>query len=454
MITTIPKFQLKSFKVAIVALLIGFYSCTNNDPEVIQNDSNAVQQKSEAISENKSLLVKENIDKVNALISKFRRESSFKDLSAVPVKWTLTLSEIYYTYLGLAIKGSGGGGAFEDGLKIISKLNGSVEICDISIVDNNKLYIVAGGIGAPSAVNQRLDDLIESIRISINKLSSLKGIPVGGILSVESGPVNASIAMLLSKRLGIPLINADGAGRSVPKLSNLTYAHENYSIAPTVLTSVIDHNNVIVLNPNDADNAEVLIRNAISSPGFGQIGGLALWAQTGKELINSKIIRNTYSDAYELGIYVNAAMENPSLIDNYFINKNQLIFSFDGTLLSFEKNTDSGFDSITLKVGLDSGKVLTIKALNENLILYGPKNVLVTAPHLISYLIKTSELEGGGYYLPYNNGDEAKMASFVGNKIYVTTAYAERRLYSFDDTFLSILKDAFNYRGPVTPPIN
>ncbi|WP_242202137.1 S-methyl thiohydantoin desulfurase domain-containing protein [Aestuariivivens insulae] len=443
-----PFFKCKK-NVFLTILIVGLYSCSNDvEPEIKLNENNSKVDES---------LINESLKKVNNLMGfEVNSKNSSKNLNfstskSLPSVWHLDKPQIIQTYLGLSIKGSGGGGSFIDGIDIINKID-KIDIYDISTVQNDKLYIVAGGIGAPTALKANLDALIESIESSVFTLANDLNKPVGGVLSVESGSANATIAMLLSKKMSIPLINADGAGRSVPELSNLSYAHESYSIAPTVLTSVPkpgDAAIVEVLHPKDADDAEKLIRAIISKPGFGQIAGLALWAQTGLQLKNSKIIKNTYSDAFELGAATEIAMySNIKAIDNYFESESKLVAAYDGTLQSFEEKTQGGFDITTLKVGLSNNETITIKALNENLLLTSSTGSIVTAPNLISYLIEVRPKQ----YIPLNNGDAALMKSLVGKQIHIVCSYANGRLYQFGDTFLKTLKDVFGYDGPVIPP--
>lgn len=353
---------------------------------------------------------------------------------------------LLFTYLGLAIKGSGGGGGFIDCWDILNKIS-DIDIYDISSVEDDKLYIVAGGIGAPTALKANLDSLIISIVTSAKKLAKLKGKELGGILSVESGPANAMIAMLISKNLSLPLIDADGAGRSVPSLTNLSYAHENYSIDPTVLTSVIKIPVVTkVLHPLDAEDAEKAIRDEINK--IGQIGGLALWAQTGSELKASSIVKNTYYDAFILGIYTYYAMFYDTIyLDLYFQNYGGFISSYMGVLTDVKTTTEAGFDKTILKVTTTAEQNITIKAINENLILNEGPNTIITAPNLISYMVEYQP----NYFIPLNNGDADIMQYFVGQRIYIINSSANRRLYDFGNTFLTILKKAYQYNGLIRP---
>ena len=359
----------------------------------------------------------------------------------------LNKTDLIFTYLGLSIKGSGGGGGFMDGLEILDKIS-EIDIYDISSVEDDKLYIVAGGIGAPTALKENLDSLIKSIVTSANELATLKGKKLGGVLSVESGPANAMIAMLISKELKLPLINADGAGRSVPSLTNLSYAHENYSIDPTVLTSVTETPEIIkVLHPKDASDAEKKIRTEISK--IGQIGGLALWAQTGSELKASSIVKNTYSEAFILGIYTYYAMfYDTEYLKMYFDHYGGYISSYMGILTDIKLTQEEGFDKTKLTVITPAEQNITIEALNENLIFKDGNTAIVTAPNLISYMVEYQP----NNFIPLNNGDADLMKLFRGRRIYIINSHANNRLYDYSETFLKDLKDAFNYDGPVEPP--
>jgi hypothetical protein len=92
--------------------------------------------------------------------------------------------------LGLSVKGSGGGGGLIDGSDIWFKLDleKGIDIYDIGTVQDDRLYMVVGGLGAPSALKENLDGLIEAIEKSMDTLAQLKGKQIGGVLSVESGP--------------------------------------------------------------------------------------------------------------------------------------------------------------------------------------------------------------------------------------------------------------------------
>jgi DUF917 family protein len=364
-----------------------------------------------------------------------------------------TKRQVKTMYQGLSIKGSGGGGSYQDGLSLLNRISSAgLDVQNVSDVDNNKIYIVAGGIGSPASVAQNIDGVLSAIESSVGTLVNVHGGQLGGILSVESGSLNSVIAMLISQRLNVPLINADGAGRSVPELNNLSYAHEAYTIAPMVLTAPANPGSQIsVSNPANAVQAETFIRNIISQPGYGNIGGLALWAQTGSQLRNSRIVQNTFSDALALGRATKRTIStgNTSYLDNYFRNRGSFISSYTGTLSNFTEQTVQGLDEVTIDIALSGGRALRIGALNENLLLKTSDGTIVTAPNLMSYMIK----DNTGKFVAYNNGDPAKMRSLIGKQIHVVCSRPASRLYQIGNTFLDILSGPpFDYHGGVVPP--
>lgn len=356
---------------------------------------------------------------------------------------------------GLSIKGSGGGGGLIDGLDIWLKLDldKGVDIYNMDSVQDDELYMVVGGLGAPSALKQNLDGLINAIQRCMKKLAELKGKRIGGILSVESGPVNSMLAILLSQRLAVPLIDVDGAGRSVPSLTNLTYAYERYPIAPVVAGSALNPSkDLIVKYPQTAAQAEEELREVAAE--LGGLIGISLWGQTGAELKASNVVRDTFWDAFWLGLYVIIAAEDPPFLAKFFEATQDYIHDYSGHLTRFHIDSSGGFDKIYLDFSEQSGRSFTINAVNEDLLMEqsAPQpGVAVTAPHIIAYMVQVSP---DSAYLPFNNGDVdvLKRVAEARGAIYVLAAQASAQLYGFEQSFLAILAKVYGYSGPVVPP--
>ena len=287
-------------------------------------------------------------------------------------------------FFSLSFLGSGGGIGFIDGANILNHVSlEGLTVQSIDSVDPNKIYVVAGGIGAPAAIRDDLENIIKSIAVSAQTLASVKGKELGGILSVESGSVNSVIAMVVSQELGVPLIDVDGAGRAVPSLTNLTYAHEAYPISPVILTNPATQTPT-TLNLTDASDAEGQIRDLISSPGWSEVGGLALWSQTGAELQASQVIQDVFLRAYNLGRYVVNAWDSNGILTlrDYLKAQGELFFANNYVLENFEVVTAKGFDTDQLTLTAANDQQLVILALNEDL-LFGDESApapMYTAP--------------------------------------------------------------------------
>ena len=393
--------------------------------------------------------------------------------------------DLIYLAFGGALYGSGGGGALVDAYNITKIIPKSfkAKLLPVDRAEDDAIYVVAGGIGAPSAVRQRSPELIEAAAKSAKRLGELSGGKLGGILSVETGPINSILAAALSSNLNLPLIDADGAGRAVPTLSHLTYAHEaDISIAPIVLTSLSGEQ--IILYPKNPEEADSMIRDIIQKPSWGSVAGLALWSQTGKQLKSSKIIRDTFSRAREIGQLLVLSVDGywDPVLRNLRAHK-ELYEYYLGNIVGFETKKEHGFDFLEIKVETDfrchesyasqsplkcrylgvgetEKHILTIRAINENLLMEerlddskDQDKVIVVSPHLISYAVRSDAL-GKSMLIPITNGDTDAMKKAAAEKaqIIVHVLYAHPRLYELTPIFLKYLKDNMGYEGGLVPP--
>ncbi|MBI5548785.1 MAG: DUF917 family protein [Deltaproteobacteria bacterium] len=428
--------------------------------------------------------------------------SAIRSGAACKSAYTLSPTDLKVATLGLAFLGSGGGGALKDGMSIANRVTKDVTLLPVEQVDDKKIYVVAGGIGAPSALQSHIPEMLTAVGKSAQVLAQKAGGRLGGILSVETGAVNSVIAAATSSQFGIPLVDADGAGRSVPKLVNLTYAHDPaVSLDLIVLTSMTGTQ--VVIRASSLADAERQIRDTIAQPSWGNLAGLALWAQTGATLKQSTVIRSTYSKGYLLGAAILRGLTDPAsaALAAELKNQGRLIdgSQVSGTLTRFAIVPATGFDKIFLtmtaknpdcpavghtplrsspacspKDGSCGGSrscnpvlTYTLSALNETLLMQDdsatPAKIDATAPHginsMVSVPVSLTPTSGGAalaaqIMLPLTNGDEDLMKRLAQDQtpIGLFTTYSPRRLYDFSDTFFSILKSVFEYGGGVVPP--
>ena len=144
-------------------------------------------------------------------------------------------------------------------------------------------------------------------------------------MPAETGALGFTVACLVAAKLGLKVVDADGAGRAVPSLPQLTFSiTEGLSPNPAIVVNQ-DKNLCVTVNasilPDVADCVQHkpgqqfpaariedlsriidnLMRPIISEPAFDQFGGLALWIMTPEQMRKALRIRNTLWKAWALG---------------------------------------------------------------------------------------------------------------------------------------------------------
>ncbi|MEO1042965.1 MAG: DUF917 family protein [Pseudomonadota bacterium] len=378
---------------------------------------------------------------------------------------------------GFSILASGGGGGLGDGQiilnEILSASPGGINIQDASDISNWNTLIVGAGIGSPEALDNNVSGLITAVNAAIDLVG---GPNPTSILSVESGPANSFIAALINVTNGYPIYDGDGAGRSVPSLTNTLY-DSNYSgisISPVAIAAAPDEpgdeppaSKVWTWIPN-ADVAEQEIRDEISTnPAYGSVAGLALWQHSGSQNNNNSFVSGTYKLAADIGEVVR---DNPYNFDQIVSNLEPIMAAAGrsiygaelGTITDVSSYTQGGFDigEVDINFTPPGGNNYTgvIKSENENLLTEltfwdatagKSKTFLVTAPALISFVIKDPSTNK---FIPYNNGDD--LEQYEGRQIGVIWSKADNRLYDWGSGLLPSFQTQLGtvgYYGSVCP---
>lgn len=365
-------------------------------------------------------------------------------------------NKLYKIALGACFLGSGGGGKLATSFKYIGdylkKYFGGYskgkKIQDLQITDltedmDKKCGIVVAYMGAPQKMGniECPDAVCEGIRKFVedmqNKDQNFKGIDY--IIPAEIGPVSTITACLTAHKMGIPVLNLDGAGRAVPTLDLITYTtNAKASVNPTILCSEntvkdgapVYHQITLEISddtgPGAASKMESLARPVLNMAEFDQRAGLVMWYFDNVTELNAPnaSVKGTLTFCEKLGEAIQPKPKGKSgLPDIENVFKDNSIYPFikeicRGTLVSATTSTAGGFDVgiITIK-GMD-GNIYKIIFQNESLILWDSSSAepLVMAPDLISYLIEDSQTQ---QYMPYTNGDimeNGKLKTSLENK--------------------------------------
>ncbi len=191
---------------------------------------------------------------------------------------------------GLTIFGTGGGGEPEWGRVILN--NEFVKGRPMKLVDPEDVeedaFVCSGGImgSVKSLDNLSYEQITESwekffpLVEAIKTLEKLKGKKVDYLIPFEVGGLNTPVIMAAASRLGIPMINADGNGRSAPETQMISFIGHGVSLYPMPL--VDRKNNVTVVMESESTTfADEVGRFIVVKS--GGMGANAHYPMTGKE---------------------------------------------------------------------------------------------------------------------------------------------------------------------------
>lgn len=376
---------------------------------------------------------------------------------------------------GSSLLGSGGGGSYAMGMQFVENFqegtyykSSVIEVVPVNALCNNPLYehithgIVVAYIGSPESINDLKypDDAVYAAQVSLKK----QKIKVENccIVPVELGPISSIVACLVAAKLGVPVLDGDGAGRAVPTLELCTFSCKGVSVNPTVLAISNKKNKHYIelavsepTLPGAAARIESLARPIISMPEFGQKAGLAMWTMHACE-IGNVVLPNTLTLCKELGSVVAQAKHsfNTSLVVDYLNKRESQDYKaqvlYHGKLQSAQTTTTGGFDfgTITLADTLHKDdRTVKIIFQNESLLLWDStlSSPSVMAPDLISYLITHTTGDVPKHQWVFTNGDIMKdgalIDGFENSTITVLALQAPSKLRESESAIAKHLQD-------------
>ena len=322
---------------------------------------------------------------------------------------------------GACLLSSGGGGTYSSGLNLLKKFTKGpyydqdyvdyLEVDDLPDSSTDCGLVVAY-MGAPEAIaNLDYPEAGVNAAKKVEKLMADKNQKLAYIVPVEIGALSSIVACTVASKLGIPVINGDGAGRAVPELTMTTFAGYDVSTNPTVLankdnlTIQLDVDSPEDTNNNNAAIVEAVARPTISLPEFGQQAGLAMWVMPATQIKEVVKITQTLVACKEVGDVIGQFQQGKpisisTLLDCIKTSLHTKAFELcSGTLCSAENITEGGFDHGKVVIN-SNGSTITILFQNENLLAWNSASdtPLAMAPDAIAYVIQDDQVV-------YSNGD-------------------------------------------------
>jgi len=124
---------------------------------------------------------------------------------------------------GAVLLGTGGGGDPYIGelfLQAQLEKGRAPHVIPVDQVADDTLVITIAGVGSPPVMLENLVSDITLLQI-LARMESHLGKKVGALISAEIGGVNSMFPLALSAITGLPVLDADGVGRAVPRNGNV-----------------------------------------------------------------------------------------------------------------------------------------------------------------------------------------------------------------------------------------
>ena len=284
---------------------------------------------------------------------------------------------------GCAILGAGGGG--DSYVALLQALQatedfGPVPLVDLDELPDDALIMPCGGIGAPTVTIEKFENGDEGARLREN-LEFMTGRRVAALMAAEIGAGNGVLPVTWAARLGLPVVDADGMGRSFPEVPQVTMNLAGISPCPAVMTD--ERGNLVVFRTISGDWAERLERAAAVE--FGGAASSTEFSLTAAQA-RGATVRNSVSKAIRIGEAIGAAAGSPVTALIAEIDAFRLV---TGKVLDVERRTTSGFvrGSVVVEgLGEDAGRLIRLEFQNENLVALERGRVLASVPDLITVL--------------------------------------------------------------------
>ncbi|MFM0415339.1 S-methyl thiohydantoin desulfurase domain-containing protein [Paraburkholderia aromaticivorans] len=378
--------------------------------------------------------------------------------------------------LGAAFFGSGGGGTIvsarhlaEHFLKGDYYPTDTVKVVSVDEATEGAAVMVAY-LGAPEAINSATYPIgpVTAVQ-NVQKRLASQSVKLAYVMPPESGALGFTVAALVAAKLGLAVIDADGAGRAVPSLPMLTFAAAKIDPRPAFLVSQGGLCVELDVTPRNDSNGgpthqrdvsavvEQMMRPVVADPEFGQFGGLAMWVMNAGDIGRATPIRGTLKRALELGRAVQAGQIGSAqqMID-YLAERCDLAaraISTPGELVSAEVDTSGGFD--VGKIRIQTGqRTYTVIYQNESLLAWDSAcaQPIVLAPDSVAYFV------GGEGQSIFSNGDlvndDGSLNPAIGKRPVTLIAWrAEAELRKpglILDSFMEQL-NKLGYLGPYVP---
>jgi DUF917 family protein len=280
---------------------------------------------------------------------------------------------------GAAIFSAGGGGDPEVGYKIVDKLVSqglAVRLVAPSEVPDSAKVVNFACVGATTTIEYDSDAAVKTLK----KLEEYAGFSAYATIPVELGGFNTLVAVDVAARCGVPIVDADGAGRSVPEVHLKVYTIDDISVTPMVIADLHAENVVIVRETMDSRAAERIAR--VLAAEWNNTAYTARRILTGVQAKTSPI-QLSLSKSMQVGKLLRTTADPLKAV----LKETAGFRIFEGVVEHVERKTEAGFTFVDIwlaGIGEHTGSIFEFKAKNEVPVAYENGKLVAIAPDIIT----------------------------------------------------------------------
>ncbi|MEV8633972.1 DUF917 domain-containing protein [Streptosporangium sp. NPDC051023] len=299
---------------------------------------------------------------------------------------------------GATLLGSGGGGAAAAMTAVLRhalRLHGPVPLIHAADLDPDAWVVPVGAIGAISVMVERPPSGTE-FAAAVRALERHLGIEAVAVHGLETGGINALLAVATAAWLGLPLVDADGMGRAFPRLDQTVFTLAGLPTAPIALAD--PSGTEMLITRADGAALERLARTVLPA-----LGGWAASAQCAMRAETSRrhALPGTFSRALEFGRALGRARHDPAERDRMLEYAHARRLGTGTVLEVRQRGRTSVTGSVTVEHAAD-GRTLRLEMADEYLLALDEGVVTARVPEIIAVLhartwrhVSTEEVAAG-----------------------------------------------------------
>lgn len=281
---------------------------------------------------------------------------------------------------GAAIFSAGGGGGDplvgHNIVEMLTEKRFPVHLVDPLEVPDNEIVINFACVGATASAAYHGDAALKTLVT----LEEFLGKKAYAVIPAELGGFNTLAAVDVAARRGIPIVDADGAGRAVSEVHLKVYTLDNVPLTLITVADIDAQNIILVRQTADSIAAERIVRALAAE--WGQTMYATGWVLTSAQVKTMPAL-STLSKAMRIGMLLRKAVDPLNAI----LKETHGFKLFEGIVSAVEHKTQTGFTWTTATLNgthNNEGSKFEFKAKNEVLIGYKDGKLAAVAPDIIT----------------------------------------------------------------------